>query len=68
MELDLVGVGVAHLGDLLALRDVLPFLHQQLVVVGVDAERNVLLCLMTISLPKPRIPVPLKITRPGALA
>ncbi|MNC86228.1 hypothetical protein D3C83_18690 [compost metagenome] len=27
-----------------------------------------MLCLITISLPKPRIPVPLKITRPGALA
>ena len=41
MELDLVGVGAAHLRDLLALGDALSFLHQELVVVAVDGQERV---------------------------
>src|SRR6185436_2931567 len=40
MQLHLVGVGIAHLGNLLPLGDVLPLFHQQLVVVGVDAQKR----------------------------
>ena len=38
MQHHLVGVGVAHLGDLLALRDLLAFLHQDLAVVRVRRQ------------------------------
>ena len=38
MQLDRIRIGVAHLGDFLALDDGLPFLHQQLAVVGVHAQ------------------------------
>ena len=41
MKLDLVGVGVAHLADLLSLADLLPFLDQNLPVVRVRGKVGV---------------------------
>ena len=41
MKLDLVGVGIAHLADLLSLADVLSFLHQNLPVVRIRREVGV---------------------------
>ena len=41
VQLHLVGVGVAHLGDLLAARDLLAFLHEDLAVVRVRRQVRV---------------------------
>ncbi len=38
VQLDLVGIGVAHLGDLLTLGDLLSFLHQDVPVVRVRRQ------------------------------
>src|SRR5450755_3826228 len=41
MKLDLVGVGVTHLGDLLSLAHLLPFLDQNLTIVRVSRKIGV---------------------------
>src|SRR5258706_1652157 len=40
MQLDLVGIGVAHFRNLLSLGYVLAFLHQQLAIMSIDAQKD----------------------------
>lgn len=42
VKLHLIGVRLSHLRDFLPLRDCLPFLHEKLVVMGVNAQESVI--------------------------